>query len=126
MGRGAGGTPRRALRLLADGLGLRVIGQPDTGTCGRAGVERALAQRAEVQAEGVDRLAQVVAGSGQETGFVAVGLLGGLLGREGALRFGAQLVHQPVVFQLERNAAPYAASKLDISAQVISQVSKSN
>ena len=27
---------------------------------------------------------------------------------------------------LERNAAPYAASKLDISAQVISQVSKSN
>ena len=27
---------------------------------------------------------------------------------------------------LERNAAPYAASKLDISSQVISQVSKSN
>ena len=27
---------------------------------------------------------------------------------------------------LERNAAPYAASKLDISGQVISQVSKSN
>ncbi|MNV29572.1 hypothetical protein D3C71_1208020 [compost metagenome] len=69
-------------------------------------VERAALQRFEEQAHRVQGLAQVVAGSGQETGFVAVGLLGGLLGREGALRFGAQLVHQPVVFQLERNAAP--------------------
>ena len=51
-------------------------------------------------------LAQVMAGRCQKTGFVAVGLLGGLLRRQGPLRLGPQLADQALVVQLERNAAP--------------------
>ena len=69
-------------------------------------VERAAVQRFQKQAHGMQRLAQVMAGRCEKAGFVAVGLLGGLLRRQGPLRLGPQLADQALVFQLERNAAP--------------------
>ena len=61
-------------------------------------------QSFEEQPHGVQRLAQVVAGSGQEARFVLAGAFGGFLCQQGALGLGAQLRDQTLVFKFQFDA----------------------
>ena len=77
-------------------------------SCATSGVVDALAQRLGEQAHGVQRLAQVVAGGGEELRLRAVGHLGLAARGFGSLLLDAQLRQQVVGPQLQLDHAAAA------------------